>query len=221
VSALRLVADDPAVFERTGHAVDDSRQIPDPPLQLTCRRCGAVLAKAGDTAGGPLFTSTWLREPGLGHAIFVGDRRLSRSQTIRHRERDLAQRSGKPLHAPARHGVVALLALPVGMASDYPDLLVRCDKHGDTRGHGDTVLDRAAVLGWLRDATAGGPAKRKVALTQPFSEYAVPADVPGTPGPTREQHEVYRPKFDTMPIAEYERRRGQRFERWRQRHGGS
>jgi hypothetical protein len=221
VSALRLVADDPAVFERTGHAMDDSRQIPDPALQLVCRRCGAVLAKAGDTAHGPLFTSTWLREPELGHAITVNGRRLSRSQTIRHRERDLAERSGKPLHAPVRHGAVALLALPAGMVPDYPDLLVRCDKHGDNRGHGDTVLDRAAVLGWLREATAGGPAKRKVAVTKPFSEYTAPTAVPGTPGPTREHREVYRPKFDAMTIDEYERRRGQRFERWRQRHGGS
>jgi hypothetical protein len=56
---LRLQADDPAVLERTGRALADSQHIGRPPLSFTCDQCGRTLARVGDTAHGPLFTSSW------------------------------------------------------------------------------------------------------------------------------------------------------------------
>jgi hypothetical protein len=214
VTALRLVADDAAVFDLTHRAAVAAGEIPDPPLRIGCQRCGAVLARAGDTDHGPLFTSSWQREPGLAHEVHVGGRRLSRSKTIDHLEHDIVERSGRPMHAPVTHGAVALLALPTDVPADYPDLLVRCDKHGDA------VLDRRQVLDWLRDA-AVKPTKRKVVVSRPFSDYVVPTRMPGTTGHTRYQREVYRLGGDVMTVAEFEAKRADRIRRWHERRAGS
>jgi hypothetical protein len=204
VSVLRLEADDPAVLELTGLALHDAIAIPDPPLRLVCSRCGALLARAGDTGHGPLFTSSWHCEPEIGYSVVVNGRKLSRSEAIKWRAQhdELVQRRGEPMHAPLLHGVTALLTLPADLAQDHPDLLVRCDKHGDR------VLDRTEVLNWLRQA-ALKPAKRKVAVSQPVSTYRHPQSAPG-PSRITHQSEVWRPRFDAMPLEEFDRRMSRR-----------
>ena len=202
MTVLRLEADDPAVLEFTGLALHDSVDIPDPP-RLLCKSCQRKLGAAGDTAHGPLFVSSWEYEPPLSHSVTVNGRRLSRRAAIRWREEhdELVERRGEPLHKPLEHGVTALLLLPAELAQDYPDLLVRCDKHGDT------VLDRAQVIGWLRQA-ALKPFRMKVAVSKLFSEYRDPRPTPGPSGGSH-QLEVWRVRFDAMSVDEYERRRHQ------------
>jgi hypothetical protein len=194
---LRLEADDPDVRALTGLALEDAAAIPDPPLTIVCRRCGALLARAGDTGHGPLFTSWWESEPPLGHSITVNGRELNRRESIAWREQhtELVESRGRPMHAPLRHGVTALLT--PGLA-DHPDLLVRCMQHGDS------VLDRDEVLGWVRQA-AHKPTKRTVVVSKPFSEYRVPQVAPG-PTEHRHQREVRKMKLDAMPLEEFEAR---------------
>jgi hypothetical protein len=180
-------------------------------LKMICQYCGALLARAGDTKYGPLFTSSWPSETELGISVTVNGRKLSRSEAIRHQQQqnELLERRGKPLHEPLLHGMTALLMLPAGLQQDYPDLLVRCDQRGDRRGHGDLVLDRMDVLGRLRDAVMK-PQKRKVKVTRPFSEYLPLRSGPG-PSEKAQQREVWRWKVDAMPIGEFERRMRERY----------
>jgi hypothetical protein len=198
---LRLEADDHDVLARTGLALQDANAIPDPPLRLLCRKCGAQLAQAGDTAHGPLFTSTWEYEPELGHVVTVNGRTLNRRETIAWREANetLAYREGSAMTSPLAHGVRALLTPGL---SDYPDLLVRCTKDGDA------VLNRDDVLAWIREA-ALKPMRKKVAVAKPFSAYRHPQPTAGPSAPSR-QREVWRPKFDSMTIEEYEQRKSAR-----------
>ena len=85
-SELRLQADDPAVLALTALALEDSIAIRNPPLQIACQRCGALLARVGDTEHGPLFTSCWPSEPELTYSVTVKGRKLSRSEAIKWRE---------------------------------------------------------------------------------------------------------------------------------------
>jgi len=158
---LRLEALDPAVWALTLEAVAASKH-DDRCLRVVCRECGRALAWAGVTKKGPLFTSSWVTEIEHDEDMVLDARRL------RPGERRLAlEAAGAEIEAEGpsmdqgRDGVVALLALPVGMAPDYPDLLVRCDEHGDA------VLDRAETL----DRVRGARSAWKVTPSLPKREY--------------------------------------------------
>jgi hypothetical protein len=125
---IRLEADDPQVRARTLDALADSAGRK-PSLTIRCSKCGALLAQAGRTKFGPLFTSLWTAENKL-----IGEtRQVDRMYTV-------IEQSGPPIGGE-QHGVIALLDLPPALS---PDLLVRC------RDHGDDVLELQQVLTWLR-----------------------------------------------------------------------
>jgi hypothetical protein len=195
---LRLEADDEDVRTLTALALQDALGIPDPPLRIVCQQCGALLGHGGDTPHGPLFTSTWTVEP-PGAVVTVSGHRLPHSAATRwiDEHQPLVERTGAPMRNPVRHGVRALLT--PGLA-DYPDLLVRCAKHGSM------VLDRDEVLAWVRQA-AHKPVKRKVAVSQPNPDYRPPLHAFG-PGRERRQSETRMLPFDTFDSIE-------EFERWR------
>jgi len=158
---LRLEALDPAVWALTLEAVAASKH-DDRCLRVVCRECGRALAWAGVTKKGPLFTSSWVTEIEHDEDMVLDARRL------RPGERRLALEAAGaeittegPSMDQGRDGVVSLLALPVGMTPDYPDLLVRCDSHGDA------VLDRAETLARVRAARSPW----KVTLSLPTREY--------------------------------------------------
>ena len=187
---LRLEADDPAVLDRTGAALEISVGITRPPVKFVCGRCGHLLARLGDIPGyGPLFVSWWDVEPEPPH-IVVNGRRLRGREAVRHRDATMpvVYREGEPLSTPLRHGVTALLALPAGMRQDYPDLLVRCVAHGDA------VLDRVEVIARLRAATPNRVETVRVPVGPPRG-YREPRLTPG-PQETVTQREVrrYKPK---------------------------
>jgi hypothetical protein len=115
---------------------------------------------------------------------------------------ELQESSGKPLRAPIRHGVRALLT--PGLA-DYPDLLVRCPKHGDQ------VLERDEVLSWIRQAVYE-PFVAKVILTQHDLEYRLPRHVMG-PSKETVQSELRKLPLDVMTVAELEQRLSARYQR--------
>lgn len=207
MTPLRLEADDPGVLARTGLALLDAAEIPDPPLRLICRRCGALLARAGDTPHGPLFMSWWKARPGIGYVIVHGGQELKPREAKRWRDEHekLLDSGGQPMQVPVRHGVCALLAPPADMAQDFPDLLVRCEKHGDA------TLDRHEVLRWLRQA-AREPMKRKVGVTKPFSDYRPPRPMPG-PFRRRQRRETRRLPLDEMSWQEMDDRLAERHRR--------
>jgi hypothetical protein len=64
--------------------------------------------------------------------------------------------------------MIALPRVPAGLAAEYPDLLVRCNDHGDV------VVDRVAVLGQIERPPPSG--KVKVDVSPPHREYAEPRD---------------------------------------------
>jgi hypothetical protein len=204
MALLRLEADDPKVLELTGAALYGAAEIQNPPLRVQCKRCGSQLGWGGDTPGGPLFTSSWLVNPPGPTVIKINGRALSPKAANRwvDEHEELRKRSGRPLRAPIRHGVRALLT--PGLA-DYPDLLVRCPKHGDQ------VLDRGEVLGWIRQA-AYQPFVAKVVLTQRDLKYRPPRHVMG-PSEETVQSEWRKLPFDVMTVAELQRRLAARYRR--------
>ena len=158
---LRLEALDPAVWALTLEAVAASKH-DDRCLRVVCRECGRALAWAGVTKKGPLFTSSWVTEIEHDEDMVLDARRLrSRERRLALEAMDAEITTEGPSMDRGRDGVVALLALPVGMTPDYPDLLVRCDIHGDA------VLDRAETLNRVRAARSAW----KVSLSLPKREY--------------------------------------------------
>lgn len=210
---LRLQADDPVVLERTGQALADSVPIARPPLSLTCDQCGHTLARVGDTTFGPLFTSTWEVPAPMGQVVVVNGERLRPRAARRFVEQhtEFVDQSGRPMATPLLHGVVALLALPAGMTPDFPDLLVRCNSHGDA------ILDRIGVIAWLRAVKPKHPESRSITVTRADTEdghlhYRVPEEMPG-PQQRTTQSETRRIKMDAMSIEEFDRRMQERYRR--------
>jgi hypothetical protein len=200
---LRLEADDADVLRRTALALHDAKAIPDPPLQIRCRQCQVPLARVGDTPHGTLFTSSWLINP-PGDVVIVGDRELPYKTATKWIEAHAeVYREGTPMRDPVQQRLVRALISP-GL-SDYPDLLVRCEKHGYE------VLDRNDVLRWLRQAVALPPKKRRavpIALTPGEPSYRAPRDIPGEPtGETTHQREERHFNSKVMTVGEYERLR--------------
>lgn len=196
---LRLQADDPAVLARTAEAVEASRQVKRPPLTFQCARCQTKLARVGDVPGyGPLFTSSWEVWPEE-ESVVVNGRELrgrERSRWLAEHYETIEQ-SGRNIDAPLRHGVVALLALPTSMAQDHPDLLMRCNSHGDF------VADRREVYERLRGIPTGRVLTVKVTPTG-WSEYRPPSALPGAASVPHRT--VRRLRSDSMPVEEFIRR---------------
>jgi hypothetical protein len=137
---IRLQADDPGVLALTRTALEQSRHLT-PALTIRCVDCRAVLAHAGYTPTGPLFTSTW-------RYALPADMNLNGQPLNRRRQHRVEQELGAEVEGAedidGTTGVIALLALPAGMPPDYPDLAVRCPRHGDL------LLDRLEALERLR-----------------------------------------------------------------------
>jgi hypothetical protein len=181
--ALRLQADDPDVGARTDQALNAAATVK-PLLRFRCDTCRkVVLAIVGDVPGyGGLFTSSWAVEPD-GHRVVANGRELKgreRKRWIAEHDETIEE-SGAPIDDPLMHGVVALLEVPAGMTDDYPDLLMRCETHGDF------IADRLKTLKRLRKATRDGkPADIYVSTTGENYSYTLPTSRPGgVPAPRR------------------------------------
>ncbi len=160
MTTVKIWPDDPQVWDRTMAALELAHQLR-PSLTLRCRAGGCQLARLGTTALGPLFTSSWTAERDPDTVVVVNGNRLGRVPVRRHRDRFVPVVSGGvPEHEV--HGVMALLALPTDLPQDYPALLVRC-------AHGDAILDRLTVVGWLRAGKAP-----KIDVKMPRAEYERP-----------------------------------------------
>lgn len=162
MTALRLDAEDDAVWARTMDALKASRDVA-PTLTLRCSvaSCGATLARVGIVPEfGPLFTSSWPANVDM--PIAVDGARLNRRQAYR--------RAGSD--AKAREDVDGSVALLVpGATGDVaePVLFVRCVRHGDA------VLALDDVLGWLAtrpmQAVDVGPQRIDLAARRPPSDW--------------------------------------------------
>ncbi|OBK89458.1 hypothetical protein A5649_13490 [Mycolicibacter heraklionensis] len=108
---------------------------------------------------------------------------------------DVVSESGRPMNS-LRHGVIALLALPIEFTPDYPDLLMRCARHGDCVGN------RLEILQALRKRHA----RHMVTPTGKHLEYGPPA-YEYLPTKTVASQKVSRLKMDAMSIEEFERLR--------------
>jgi hypothetical protein len=120
---------------------------------------------------GPLVTTSWTVELQLPFRIFVNERELG-SAAARRKDRDMwetTHQSGRP-DEPEIHGTLALLQLPADFVQEYPDIMVRCNKHGDA------ILDRLQLIAWLR----GKPAVRKITVGMPRLKYELPRQDGGT-----------------------------------------
>jgi hypothetical protein len=164
MTELRLEADDPRVIELTLRALAAARQKPTPALTFKCKRCGKKLAFAGQTEHGPLFVSTWM-VPIMSGVVLNGKHLTAREVRKESADNIVFERGRQDFEEP--HGTLALFELPGGMAQDYPDLLVRCSKHGDA------VLERETVLAFLCEAPNRAPT-RQVEVTLPKLEYRRP-----------------------------------------------
>ena len=168
---IRLEAADSAVIDRTAAALDASVDIK-ARLSFRCDKCGSLLAEVGDVPGyGALFVSWWDVEPGNTRVVVNG-------RELRPRERqkwmtDHYKISGpdKAVDEPLRHGAVALLQLPMQMTQDYPDLMMRCEKHGDC------IAGRLDTLKRLRKGSK--PVKINAYTTGEFNSYDPPKALRG------------------------------------------
>jgi hypothetical protein len=200
---LRLVADDEDVRAATVGALLAARDLT-PALQIRCKECRSrILGRAGYVPRyGPLFTAFWRAEP----LYTAGKMVIASGRTLRPRERAAwlgkhTEVTSKTEHAdePVSDGVIALLAVPVGLTADYPDLMVRCKRHGDA------LLDRLEILEALRAAAAGGDGYYRVAPSGQTYSYA--AGRPLDTGATARQNRItLRHKADVMPVEEFDAR---------------
>lgn len=141
---LRPQADDPQVLALTRDALQASNEpgCPPPGLTITCSRCGRVLARAGHTSAGLLFTSTWT-------TALEATMRVNGRPVLRRQLHAIEVENGYEIleddeDEDGVESVIALLVLPKTVTQDYPDLLVRCGRHGDL------VLDRMEVVARTR-----------------------------------------------------------------------
>lgn len=149
MTPARLTTRDPIAWERTTHALADTATITNP-LEVRCKACGALLARMADTDHGPLFTSSW-EVPARSPVRVVVDGKQLNPRAQRRFEADnleVVTESGPAIDRPEVHGTIGLLALPAAYPQDYPDFMVRCVRHGDA------VVDRIALLKWLREGTS-------------------------------------------------------------------
>ncbi len=148
MTLLRLDAVNDEVWNRTLAAVASTLGTVKP-MVIRCTHDGCPLAHVGNSSNGPLFTSSWEVQHPNPFRFNVDGQDLGRRAAIREQNRrwPASNESGAPSRYVDRHGVLALLALPPEFEQDYPDLLVRCE-------HGDAVLNRGNVIGWMRSNRA-------------------------------------------------------------------
>lgn len=174
---LRICVRDDVVWRATIAAVVASRDLA-PAVTYRCRQCGAYLAGAAATSRGPLFVATWQVQVFSGHVL--NGRRLTERE-YRKRFPPENERGRPMLEVP--ESTLALLQVPNHMRSEYPDLLVRCSRHGDA------VLERSDVLGHLeRRSRTAVP----VDVKPPFRAYAPPRDDFGDVGEERRYRAQHR-----------------------------
>lgn len=171
MSVLRINVENDAVWHETLRALHSASPTAAPAVTYRCRGCGALLARAGETAHGPLFWASW-RMP-VDSGIVVNHQRATMSQYQRRAGGVVEWESGR-LEVEETHDTIALLRLAPGMPSEYPDLLVRCNKDGDA------VLERSAVLGHIERPPRSG--RVKVDVKPPHREYTDPRDDLWPPG---------------------------------------
>lgn len=179
MTALRLQVSDPAVWAHTLRAIEDSATRK-PLLKVKCARCGAELAQVGITAHGPLFTSSWkVPIPAGSEAKALGPpTKLS---------------GPAPLRSEI-HGALAVLALPPDLPAEYPDLLVRCARHGDA------VLDRREALRRL-PADGAKPLQWRVTPGSRQDYEWPPPDVVADSWAVHERHSTAEWQFGAVPEA--------------------
>lgn len=212
---LRLEPSDPAVRERIAAAVRVSNEHRvKPTLTIRCAKCRTSLALVGDVPDyGPLFAASWPVASDDGVKVLVNGAELrdhQRAQWMTQHYETLAE-SGRPMDVPLRHIVIALLRLPDDAVQDYPDLLLRCPRHGDY------LADRLDVLKALRanpDGLAGRLDVRKgdylVTLTGRRLDYAIPTGEHLLTGVKEHRAVTRRLKADVMDVAEFEARLARR-----------
>jgi hypothetical protein len=181
--AVKIHPDDDTVWALTLDAVKDS-QGRKQSLTVRCSQCRRALAGAGQTKNGALFVSYWELEQGF-TGVFYKGQRVPRRVAIKGLDRimPVVDQSGPASSEPAGQFGFALLELPCELAQDYPDLLVRCARHGDA------VLNRIEVLELLGQAT-----EKLVDVAFPHREYRSRDDFPGFPSST--SREVRHLKFE-------------------------
>ncbi len=160
---LRLITSDPAVWEFTLEVIQHE---PRRCIDIRCKVGGCRLGRVCDTNAGLVLTSKWANE--LEPPIITSPS-LTRQQNLNFLERRFGWTPGDP--ALAEHGVIALLRPPDHLPDAVPDLLVRCNSHGDA------VLDRDEIAQWF---SGPGPDRRKIAVGKPFHPYVEPM-VPQSP----------------------------------------
>lgn len=169
---IRLEPNDPEVLKYVASALSTSVGIK-PRLRFRCDKCGSLLAEVGDVLGhGALFVSSWEVEARDICRVDVNGRELR----PRERQRWMSDHytiSGpsESVEEPSQHGVIAVLQLPLQMAQDYPDLLMRCEKHGDY------IANRLETLKRLRKGAK--PVKLSVRTSMEFNDYEAPNQLPG------------------------------------------
>ncbi len=170
MTKLRLQPSDPEVIDLTCRVVEAS-EIATAQLVGLCAKCQpksrVELAKVGYTGGHALFKSSWRVPLDAGISI-NGERVNQRQYEIFEKRLGFATSVTGHIDRNADHTVFALLALPLELRADYPDLLVRCERHGDA------VLDRLEALDRLRVAASGGDPLWKIDVNFPRLEYEPP-----------------------------------------------
>lgn len=200
---LRLEPDDPAVRERIAAAVEvtNARNVR-PTLLVRCSQCGAKLAQVGDVPDyGPLFTSSWPVSPDDWASVIVDGAKLGGVARMRWMAEhyETVSESGRPTNVPLRHGVIALLELPLDFSQDYPALMMRCERHGDYVG------DRLDIRKSLHDGCrkySVTPTGEAFAYARPTGEHVKTKTVAG--------QTLLHLKADVMDVVEFEARVAER-----------
>lgn len=140
------VADD-ALWKLTLQALADTQHRTTPRVHIRCG-CGRSLGALDVVTQGPLFISAWDTPPpdtwkDTGVKVFTStDGEVDPKQFFA----DLPHRD---YGSETTHGRECVIALIANDLADYPDLLVRCARHGDR------ILDRHDALDHLRQHPPG------------------------------------------------------------------
>jgi len=120
-----------------------------------------------------------MEEP-LRFQTYVNGRRLSHREALIYQDAvfPVRERSRRPIPNEKIEGTIALLALPPAMHQEYPDLMVRCKRHGDA------VLPREELLRDLRERRA----VHKVNPRRPHLQYVCPPHAEPLPGAETVRH---------------------------------
>ena len=142
---LVLQVDDADVRALTEEAVQ-SAGVGRPLVRYRCSACHALLAQVVVVQRyGPLFVSWWRADT---HSVRVNGRLLTGREKKQHECQTWETVSG-PVHP--QHGVAALLRLPDDTVQEFPDLLIRCETHGDHLAQRNDILEMVRTASKARD----------------------------------------------------------------------